>query len=122
MHPQNAAQLAAFPALSAGEQRAPRGLAVLAMTGMRRGELLALRWGDIDQQTGTIAVHVPDVCDAAVCIGEPGRERDRKGRALGVAAHAGEQRYPDRSGRLMEAVNGGEVIVGVVVVRFQIMN
>ena len=29
---------------------------VLAMTGMRRGELLALRWRDIDLDAGTIAI------------------------------------------------------------------
>ena len=29
---------------------------MLAMTGMRRGELLALRWRDIDLDAGTIAI------------------------------------------------------------------
>jgi integrase len=29
---------------------------VLAYTGMRRGELLALRWRDIDLEAGTVAV------------------------------------------------------------------
>ena len=51
------AQLAAFLGWSADSQPActPPGT-VLAMTGMRRGELLALRWRDVDLDAATIAV------------------------------------------------------------------
>lgn len=57
MHPWNAAQLAAFLDWSA--EHGPEMHAawtVLAMTGMRRGECLALRWRDIDLDAGTVSV------------------------------------------------------------------
>jgi integrase len=45
--------------IDAAERRDPRMAALLmlaALTGMRRGELCALRWSDIDLETGTIEV------------------------------------------------------------------
>lgn len=59
MHPWNAGQLAAFLAWSAGNSVLHVAWWVLSYTGMRRGELLALRWRDIDLEAGTIAVRRP---------------------------------------------------------------
>jgi integrase len=56
MHPWDASQLGAFLAWSADQSPLHAPWLVLAMTGMRRGELLALRWRDIDLDAGTIAV------------------------------------------------------------------
>jgi integrase len=56
MHPWTAAQLSAFLAWSAGNSQLHACWAMLAMTGMRRGELLALRWRDIDLDAGTVSV------------------------------------------------------------------
>jgi integrase len=56
MHPWTAQQLAAFLAWSAGNSPLHAAWWLLAMTGMRRGELLALRWRDIDLDAATIAV------------------------------------------------------------------
>ena len=56
MHPWSAAQLSAF--LNWSAERSPLHTAwwVLAHTGMRRGELLALCWRDVDLDSGTIAI------------------------------------------------------------------
>ena len=57
MHPWNAAQLGAFLTWSRTTGH-PHTAAwhVLAMTGMRRGEVLGLLWGDVDLDAGTLAV------------------------------------------------------------------
>ena len=55
MHPWTAGQLAAF--LGWAREHAPTGFPlwhVLAITGMRRGEALALRWRDIDLDAATV--------------------------------------------------------------------
>jgi integrase len=56
MHPWDAGQLRAFLYWSADKSPLHAPWHVLAMTGMRRGELLALRWRDIDLDAGTIAI------------------------------------------------------------------
>lgn len=56
MHPWSAAQLSAFLAWSREHSELHAAWTVLAFTGMRRGELLALRWQDVDLAAGTIAV------------------------------------------------------------------
>jgi len=56
MHPWSASQLAAFLCWSRENSPLHAAWWLLAMTGMRRGELLALRWRDIDLDAGTIAI------------------------------------------------------------------
>ena len=56
MHPWDAGQLRAFLDWSADVSPLHAPWHVLAMTGMRRGELLALRWRDIDLDAGTISI------------------------------------------------------------------
>jgi integrase len=56
MHPWDAAQLAAFLGWSAGHSQHHAAWTLLAMTGMRRGEALALRWRDVDLDAGTVSV------------------------------------------------------------------
>jgi integrase len=56
MHPWTGQQLSAFLAWSAGHSQLYAAWHVLAFTGMRRGELLALRWRENDLAAGTVAV------------------------------------------------------------------
>jgi len=56
MHPWTAAQVSAFLAWSRQHSELHAAWRVLAMTGMRRGELLALRWRDTDLDAGTITI------------------------------------------------------------------
>ena len=56
MHPWDAGPLAAFLAWSREHSELHAAWHVLAYTGMRRGELLALRWRDIDLDAATITV------------------------------------------------------------------
>jgi len=56
MHPWTADQLGAFLAWSRGNSPLHAAWWLLAYSGMRRGELLALRWRDIDLDAGTIAI------------------------------------------------------------------
>jgi integrase len=56
MHPWTAGQLATFLAWSAENSQLHAAWRVLAMTGMRRGEVLALRWRDVDTDAATIAI------------------------------------------------------------------
>ena len=56
MHPWNAAQLRAFLDWSRDNSPNHAPWHLLAYTGMRRGELLALRWQDIDLDAATVSV------------------------------------------------------------------
>jgi integrase len=56
MHPWDAAQLAAFLGWAATEAQNYALWHTLAMTGMRRGEALALRWRDVDLEAGTLSI------------------------------------------------------------------
>jgi integrase len=52
----SAAQLAAFLRWAGGNSQHAALWQLLAMTGMRRGEALALRWREVDSDAGTISV------------------------------------------------------------------
>jgi integrase len=71
MHPWTAEQLAAFLAWlrESGHQHAA-AWTVLALTGMRRGEALALRWRDTDLDAATVSVRR----SAGIVRGAAGRE------------------------------------------------
>ena len=56
MHPWDAGQLAAFLGWAEGASQNYPLWHLLAMTGMRRGEALALRWRDVDLEAGTVSV------------------------------------------------------------------
>ena len=56
MHPWNAGQLAAFLRWADGKSQNYALWHLLAMTGMRRGEALALRWRDVDLDAATVSV------------------------------------------------------------------
>ena len=56
MHPWNAGQLAAFLGWADGKSQSYALWHLLAMTGMRRGEALALRWRDVDLDAATVSV------------------------------------------------------------------
>jgi integrase len=56
MHPWTASQLAVFLGWSRDNSQNHALWHVLAYTGMRRGELLALRWQDIDLNAATVSV------------------------------------------------------------------
>ena len=56
MHAWTAEQLAAFLGWSAGSSQHHAAWRLLAYTGMRRGEALALRWRDVNLDAGTVSV------------------------------------------------------------------
>jgi integrase len=78
----NAPQLKAFLASVNGERLSPLWH-LLAMTGMRRGEALGLRWEDVDLEAGRLSVRralIP--MGAAVIVSEPKTAKSRRSIAL----------------------------------------
>jgi len=78
----NAEQLKAFLDFTKDERLSPLWH-VLAMTGMRRGESLGLRWEDVDLEAGRLAVRralIPN--GAVVVVSEPKTAKGRRSVAL----------------------------------------
>jgi len=76
------AQLRAFLSHVEGDRQYAAWL-LAATTGMRRGELLGLRWVDVDLEAARVAVRQPRVvADHAVHISEPKTARSRRSIAL----------------------------------------
>ena len=78
----NAEQLKAFLTATRDERLAPIWH-LLAMTGMRRGEALGLRWEDVDLEAGRLSVRralIPN--GAVVVVSEPKTARGRRSVAL----------------------------------------
>ena len=78
----SAAQLRAFLDATKGERLSPLWH-LLAMTGMRRGETLGLRWEDVDLEAGRLSVRralIPN--GAVVVVSEPKTARGRRSVAL----------------------------------------
>jgi integrase len=100
----SAAQLGAFLDWSAAGSPHHVAWHVLAYTGMRRGELLALRWRDIDLERGIIAVRRS--AGIVRLKGQPAviRESDTKNKQSGTAAHdVLERRAAPLAGALLSA-------------------
>ena len=105
MHPWNAAQLAAF--LDWSREHSPNHAPwhVLAYTGMRRGELLALRWQDIDLDAATVSVRrSAGVIRNEGAAREISRRRHQDGKAADRRPRPGHRR---RAARL-EAERGAD--------------
>ncbi len=76
------AQLRAFLSHVEGDRQYAAWL-LAATTGMRRGELLGLRWVDVDLEAARVAIRQPRVvADHAVHISEPKTARSRRSIAL----------------------------------------
>ena len=78
----SAEQLKAFLESTQGERLSPLWH-LLAMTGMRRGEVLGLRWEDVDLEAGRLSVRralIPN--GATVVVSEPKTARGRRSVAL----------------------------------------
>ncbi len=78
----SAEQLGAFPKATADDRLHPLWH-VLAMTGMRRGEALGLRWDDVDLEAGRLSVRralIPS--GREVVVSEPKTARGRRSIAL----------------------------------------
>jgi integrase len=101
MQPWTATQLRTFLDWARENSQLHIAWHLLAMTGMRRGELLALRWRDIDLDTATVRVR-----RSVGLVRVLGRDRGRmvlsyaRDCALVLGDHEGGVRHPERFSRL----------------------
>ncbi len=89
--------------------------AVLLATGLTRGELVGLRWGDIDLDAGTISVHrIVTMINGARTESEP-KAAARRSIAIGahtielLRAHRANASQPDADGTVFERRGGGDL-------------
>ena len=88
MAPWTAAELSAFLATAEGDRFHPI-FVLLVSTGMRRGEVLGLRWADVDLDTGRLAVrHTIGRVGGKVMAGEPKTAKSKRSIALDPATVA----------------------------------
>jgi integrase len=76
LRPLAAEQIAAFRAAISGHRLEPLFLAALG-TGLRQGELLALRWADVDLDAGTLTVRA-SLDPLSMELGEPKTDKARR--------------------------------------------
>jgi integrase len=89
-----------------------------ATTGMRRGELLGLRWVDVDLAAGRVAVRQPRVVvDHAVYTSEPKTARSRRSIALDSATVAALREHQARQAAERVVVGPGYQDSGLVFTR-----
>lgn len=88
MAPWTAAELSAFLATAEGDRFHPI-FVLLVSTGMRRGEVLGLRWADVDLDAGRLAVrHTIGRVGGKVMAGEPKTAKSKRSIALDPATVA----------------------------------
>ena len=118
MHPWDAGQLAAFLGWAEGAAQNYPLWHLLAMTGMRRGELLALRWRDVDLDAGTVSVRRSagmvrvagegaDVVEGSTKSGKP-RVVDLDGEAAAVLRAW----RKDRGSMALQLITPGSLVFG----------
>jgi integrase len=107
-------QLRAFLAHVQGDRQYAAWL-LAATTGMRRGELLGLRWVDVDLDAARIAVRQPRVvADHAVHVSEPKTARSRRSIALDPVTVAALRQHQARQAADRAAVGPAYVDSGLV--------
>lgn len=88
MRPWTTEELRAFLAAAEGDRHHPV-FVLLVSTGMRRGEVLGLRWADVDLAAGRLAVrHTIGRVGGKVMAGEPKTAKSRRSIALDPATVA----------------------------------
>ncbi|MGH9022602.1 MAG: site-specific integrase [Acidimicrobiia bacterium] len=102
MHPWTTEELRAFLAAAEGDRFYPI-FVLLVSTGMRRGEVLGLRWADVDLDAGRLAVrHTIGRVGGKVLAGEPKTAKSKRSIALdpGTVAVLRRQRIAQLEERL----------------------
>ncbi|MGH9000169.1 MAG: tyrosine-type recombinase/integrase, partial [Acidimicrobiia bacterium] len=93
MHPWTTEELRAFLAAAEGDRFYPI-FVLLVSTGMRRGEVLGLRWADVDLDAGRLAVrHTIGRVGGKVLAGEPKTAKSKRSIALDPATVAVVRRH-----------------------------
>jgi integrase len=89
-----------------------------ATTGMRRGEILGLRWGDLDVEAGRLSVRQPRiVVDYRVQVSEPKTAKGRRSLALDPVTVAALRAHRARQAEERLAVGPGYQESGLVFTR-----